>query len=505
MSIIINDNLDVNAPKLIDARGKRPDGTPYLSKSDVLTLLPQSKRSIGLPVFIVDKWYYFKTGITLESDIQLWSTEIPNSIVQTVTGNIVNNTDPSNPIVNFTAGDYDLSQFTNNGSNPYVQNSDLNNKVDKIPGKGLSTEDYTTSEKSKLSGIESGAQVNKIERVYVNGIEQTIVNKGVNLDITNIDITKILDFDPLREDGYNIGEVVAYLDGIYRSEFDNNTTSPPDSTWTLLADVGGGTGGIYNGNSPSTITVQNIPSGTNILGMTYDELIGNIYAPFVSPTFSTFNINGQSTSVEVGTTISGNKVFNHSFTNVGNITPNSLSILDVTNNVTLKSGEPIGATTTADVGTIQKTTATAHSWRGRVTSTQSQTVNSSLFTINWRWKVYWGTSSDETLASSSDVLDLVGDDLKASLAGTYSFAAGDYKYFVSPNAMGNIASIKDQLTGFDIPLADSTDNPAYNQTQTNGLTYAILSVTNAQSVTTNHRVYRSKNILGGSVNAIITI
>ena len=36
----------------------------------------------------------------------------------------------------------------------------LNNKVDKISGKGLSTEDYTTVEKNKLSNIEAGAEVN---------------------------------------------------------------------------------------------------------------------------------------------------------------------------------------------------------------------------------------------------------------------------------------------------------------------------------------------------------
>ena len=36
----------------------------------------------------------------------------------------------------------------------------LNNKVDKIPGKGLSTEDYTTIEKNKLAGIAAGAEVN---------------------------------------------------------------------------------------------------------------------------------------------------------------------------------------------------------------------------------------------------------------------------------------------------------------------------------------------------------
>lgn len=39
-------------------------------------------------------------------------------------------------------------------------NQTLGDKVDKVQGKGLSTEDYTTAEKTKLSGIESGAEVN---------------------------------------------------------------------------------------------------------------------------------------------------------------------------------------------------------------------------------------------------------------------------------------------------------------------------------------------------------
>lgn len=36
----------------------------------------------------------------------------------------------------------------------------LDAKVDKVEGKGLSTNDYTTAEKEKLSGIEDGAEVN---------------------------------------------------------------------------------------------------------------------------------------------------------------------------------------------------------------------------------------------------------------------------------------------------------------------------------------------------------
>jgi hypothetical protein len=41
----------------------------------------------------------------------------------------------------------------------------LGNKVDKVTGKGLSTEDYTTTEKNKLSGIEAGAEVNNISDI----------------------------------------------------------------------------------------------------------------------------------------------------------------------------------------------------------------------------------------------------------------------------------------------------------------------------------------------------
>jgi len=46
-----------------------------------------------------------------------------------------------------------------------VQTTDISGKVDKVTGKGLSTNDYTTAEQSKLSGIEAGAEVNNISDV----------------------------------------------------------------------------------------------------------------------------------------------------------------------------------------------------------------------------------------------------------------------------------------------------------------------------------------------------
>ena len=60
----------------------------------------------------------------------------------------------------------------------------LAGKVDKVEGKGLSTNDYTTAEKNKLTGIATGAQVNVIESVKVDGTALAITEKAVNIDLS---------------------------------------------------------------------------------------------------------------------------------------------------------------------------------------------------------------------------------------------------------------------------------------------------------------------------------
>ena len=61
---------------------------------------------------------------------------------------------------------------------------DLSNYVQKDGSKVLSTEDYTTAEKTKLGGISEGAQVNVIETVQVNGTALTVSGKAVNIDLS---------------------------------------------------------------------------------------------------------------------------------------------------------------------------------------------------------------------------------------------------------------------------------------------------------------------------------
>ena len=59
--------------------------------------------------------------------------------------------------------------------------------VAKETGKGLSTNDYTTAEKTKLSGVETGAQVNVLEGISIVGgaaLEITTDTKIANLDLS---------------------------------------------------------------------------------------------------------------------------------------------------------------------------------------------------------------------------------------------------------------------------------------------------------------------------------
>ena len=65
-------------------------------------------------------------------------------------GNVVNTGDSDTPVSGGT------TKFTTGGA--YTE---LEKKVDKVDGKGLSTNDYTTAEKNKLAGIASGAEVNQ--------------------------------------------------------------------------------------------------------------------------------------------------------------------------------------------------------------------------------------------------------------------------------------------------------------------------------------------------------
>lgn len=166
------------------------------------------------------------------ADVSAWAkadTKPTYTASEVGLGNVVNTGDSATPVANGT------TKFTTGGA--YTE---LAKKVDKVDGKGLSANDYTTAEKTKLNGIAAGAQVNVLEKVSVNGTEQTITNKGV--DITVPEVLNDLD------DAW-VGTIAEYQ--AEQSEI------PVDTVILITDDYGGGTPLNY-------ATLTNLPQINNV-------------------------------------------------------------------------------------------------------------------------------------------------------------------------------------------------------------------------------------------------
>ena len=73
----------------------------------------------------------------------------------------------------------------------YASKSDLSGYVATETGKGLSSNDFTSTYKSKLDGIADSAQVNVIESVKVNNSALPISNQSVNIDLANSTVKNV--------------------------------------------------------------------------------------------------------------------------------------------------------------------------------------------------------------------------------------------------------------------------------------------------------------------------
>ena len=84
----------------------------------------------------------------------------------------------------FTNNTGTITSVTINGTTTSSGDVNLGYLVGAEAGKGLSTNDYTTAEKNKLGGIDTGAQVNTIETVKVNGTALVPdANKAVDVSV----------------------------------------------------------------------------------------------------------------------------------------------------------------------------------------------------------------------------------------------------------------------------------------------------------------------------------
>ena len=132
-----------------------------------------------------------------ESDAKYATIEVVNTKVDKVVGKQLSTEDYTSEEKEKLAG---LSNYDDSGVKEDVSNNTqaistltqtVNSKVDKIEGKGLSTEDYTSNDKTKLAGIEEGAQVNII--TSVSGRTGDVVLSKTDVGLNDVDNTSDLD------------------------------------------------------------------------------------------------------------------------------------------------------------------------------------------------------------------------------------------------------------------------------------------------------------------------
>lgn len=173
------------------------------------------------------------------------------------------------------------------------------NKVDKVAGKQLSTEDYSTEEKTKLNGIASGAQVNVLENLTMGGTALQKNNKTIEIkdpEVTNArqSTAKGKTFESvdarieeLEADVDNIETTRGHVYGIRRK-----ITSNSSSAWERLFDSIGKTATATKNGGTVQNDFDNLAPWSDIKSCNYDLTTKKINAWFGDANFKFDGTNG---------------------------------------------------------------------------------------------------------------------------------------------------------------------------------------------------------------------
>lgn len=210
---------------------------------------------------------------------------------------------------------------------------------------------------------------------------------------------------------------------------------------------------IYTGQSPTTVSVGGLLAGTAISGDTYGEILQAIVAPYVSPVFSFFRANGQtSVTVAKGTTLSGNYPFTWSITeNSGDV--NVLDIYDITEGENIATGIANDGSESVTINSITLGAGQTQQWRGvgYDANNSNATFNSGTVTYTGRFPRWSGPAASDP-ADSEDVKALDNTAFQVS-AGTFDMETGDeHTAFYVAAPPGWIVASANDLDALNAPI-----------------------------------------------------
>jgi hypothetical protein len=270
-------------------------------------------------------------------------------------------------------------------------------------------------------------------------------------------------------------------------------------------ELSGGTGNVlYTNSTPTTAKLGGIAQGTTFNLQTMQQMWDALLYPYQPPAFTNFLVNGISSTLEIGQTLTTPGSFTWSTSNSSNVATNSISINGY--NIVTESGlENNNFRSINFTSTVTRTSSDSvgtRSWNIQAQNTSGQTFSTST-SIRWDYKMYVGTSSNITLTENQIEALSNFNSIKNGFAGVFNMSAGGYKYFCFANIYGTPSTWVDNSNQLNVAMNNVVDG-YYTNTDSNGNVYALVSITNTYSQTTNYRIYRTKYQLGGSINIKIT-
>ena len=273
---------------------------------------------------------------------------------------------------------------------------------------------------------------------------------------------------------------------------------------TISFGISGSSGfDLYTNSTPTPTTIGGISAGSTFNAQTMQQMWTSLLYPYQSPAFTSFSL-GIGLSEEIGYIITTGQTFTWGTSNSSNVSGNSVSISGY-NLITLNGLANSGSEAVSFTAPITRTSTDgpgSRSWSISAVNTESGSLSDSL-TINWNYKLYAGTSSSTSLTAGQITGLTDYNSVKNGFAGTYSFDAGNYKYVSFADTYGSPVSWVDTSNNLNVAMNYIVDG-YYTNTDASGNVYALVSVTNEYGQTTNYRVYRTLNSLGGSINIAVS-
>jgi len=301
-------------------------------------------------------------------------------------------------------------------SNYYTKSEvdgNLTNKVDKVEGKGLSTNDYTSEDKAKVAKIITTGDGTK---VLSNNGEYVLMpkpDKGVST------YEELGDKPKINGVVLNNGDTDTELSAQTIPIDYSSDTSKPAQGFTVQLGANGSVGGYKTGDTISadasilsvlkTILIKKIPPvytkpSLSLSGTTpYDVEIGTRKALTLTPTFSK-NDAGNVTkyTLKKGDASTGTVLYTgnapQAYTTVKETVGSESKDFQITDSVTFTATVEYGQ------GAVKKDNLGNDDATGRIIA---GSINSNTVTYHGRRAMFWGYStSDITVATSADIRSL---------------------------------------------------------------------------------------------------